>query len=61
MNSGDVRKSAENPHDGHIHWNENVVILVKFSSLATLEVVNMTTSSAVSDENFIKMTTASNF
>ena len=39
------------------HWNKNVVILTKFSSLATLEVVKMTTSSVASDENFVKMTT----
>ena len=39
------------------HWNENVVILTKFSSLAALEVVKMTTSSAASDENVIKMKT----
>ena len=39
------------------HWNGNVIILTKFSSLAALEVVRMTTSSATSDENFIKMTT----
>ena len=32
------------------------VILIKFPSLATLEVVKMTTSSVASDENFIKMT-----
>ena len=30
---------------------------MKLSSLAALEVVKMTTSSAVSDENFVKMTT----
>ena len=29
---------------------------MKFSLLAALEVVKMTTSSAASDENFIKMT-----
>ena len=29
---------------------------MKFSSLAALEVVKMTTSSAASDENFVKMT-----
>ena len=40
-----------------IHWNENVVILTKFESLAALEVVILTTSSAASDENFIKMKT----
>ena len=40
-----------------IHWNGNVVILMTFSSLATLEVVKMTTSIAASDENFIKMMT----
>ena len=39
------------------HWNGNVFILMKFSSLAALEVVKMTTSSAASDENFVKMTT----
>ena len=39
------------------HWNENVVILTKSSSLAALKVVKMTTFSAASDENFIKMTT----
>ena len=32
------------------------VILMKFSSLTALEVVTMTTSSASSDENFVKMT-----
>ena len=40
-----------------IHWNKNVVILTKFSSLAALEVVILTTSSAASDEHFIKMKT----
>ena len=30
---------------------------MKCSSLAALEVVKMTTSSAASDENFVKMTT----
>ena len=39
-----------------IRWNKNV-ILMKFSSLAALEVVKMTTSSAASNENFIKMMT----
>ena len=39
------------------HWNKNVVILTKFSSLAALEVVTLTTSSAASDDNFIKMKT----
>ena len=38
----------------HGHWNGNVFILVKFSSLAALKVVKLTTSSAASDENFIK-------
>ena len=32
---------------------------MKFSSLAALKVVKLTTSSAASDENFIKMTTFS--
>ena len=42
-----------------LHWNGNVFILMKFSSLAALKVVKMTTSSAASDENFVKMTTFS--
>ena len=33
----------------HLHWNGNVFSLIKFSSLAALEVVKMTTSSAASD------------
>ena len=41
------------------HRNGNVIILTKFSSLAALKVVKMTTSSAASDENFVKMTTFS--
>ena len=41
----------------HPHWNGKVFILMKCSSLAALEVVKMTTSSAASDENFVKMTT----
>ena len=40
------------------NWHRNVIILMKFSSLAALEVVIMTTSSATSAENFIKMTLA---
>ena len=39
------------------HWNGNVVILTKFSSLAALKVVILTTFGAASDENFIKMMT----
>ena len=38
------------------HWNRNVFILMKFTSLAALEVVKM---SAASGENFIKKTTFS--
>ena len=41
---------------GALSWNGNVVILMKFSSLAALKVVNITTSGADSDENPIKMT-----
>ena len=37
------------------HWN--VIILMKFSSLVALKVVKVTTFSATSDENAIKMTT----
>ena len=48
---------GENKQYQPIHWNENVVILMKFSSLAALEVVILTTFSAASDENFIKMKT----
>ena len=39
-----------------IHWNENLVIFTKFSSLAALKVVILTTCNAASDENFVKMT-----
>ena len=42
-----------------IHWNENVFILMKSSSLAAPKVVKMTTFGAASDENFIKMMTFS--
>ena len=38
-----------------IHWNVNVIILMRFSSLAILEVVILTTSNAANDENFLKM------
>ena len=36
--------------------NSNVIILMKFSLLAAPEVVSLTTTGAVSDETFIKMT-----
>ena len=42
-----------------LHWSKgykNAIILTKFSSLATPEVVILTSSSAASDENLIKMT-----
>ena len=39
------------------HWNRNAIILMKFSSLFALKVVEMTTFSATSDENAIKMPT----
>ena len=39
------------------HWNWNVVILMKYSSLAASKVVISTTFDATSDENFVKMTT----
>ena len=58
---GDTRsQSIISSHgtDLHVHWNWHV-ILTKFSTLAALEVVILTTSSAASDENFIKMTTFS--
>ena len=41
------------------HWESNVLILMKLSSLTAPEVVEMTTSSAASDERFIKMMTFS--
>ena len=37
------------------HGNENVVIWMKFSSLAEPAVVILTTSNAANDENFVKM------
>ena len=37
-------------------WNSNVLILMKFSSLAALKVVILTTFSAAINENTIKMT-----
>ena len=40
-----------------IHWNGNVIILTKSSSLAAPQVVKMTTFGAASDENFVKMAT----
>ena len=33
----------------NLHWNENIVILAKFSSLAIVNAVKMTTYSAASD------------
>ena len=51
-----IRSTA---HNLLLHWNTNVFILMRFSSLAALEVVKMTTSSAAIDENLIKMTTFS--
>ena len=42
-----------------VHWNGNVFILTKSSSLAAPKVVKMTTFGAASDENFVKMTTFS--
>ena len=41
----------------HFHWNEIVISLIKFSSLAALKVVKMTTFRTASDGNFIRMTT----
>ena len=37
------------------NWNKNVIIWMKFSSPAALEIVCLATCSAVSDENFIKI------
>ena len=44
-------------HRSAQHWNRHVFIFMKFSSLAALEVVILTTSGAASDGDFIKMTT----
>ena len=41
------------------HWNGYAIILMKFSSLAAVKVVKMTTFSAAGDENSFKMTTFS--
>ena len=38
-----------------VYWKGNFVILMKFSSLAAMEVVKMMTLSAANDENLIKM------
>ena len=52
----DVIIRLKKPKKSHQHQSENV-ILTTFSSLAALELLTMTTSSAISDENFIKMKT----
>ena len=44
-------------HRENNHWNENVVVLTKFSSLTAQEVVILTTFGAASDENYIKIKT----
>ena len=41
------------------HWNEYIFILMKFSSLAGLEIIKMTTFSLARDKNFVKITTFS--
>ena len=46
-----------NGYKRHMHQNENAVLITKFLSLAALEFVMLTTYSAASDENFIRMTT----
>ena len=55
------RSFSNDHHTGadSVHWNGNVIILTKFSSLAALKVVILTTFGAASDENFIKMMTFS--
>ena len=58
VTNGDLRRHRAY-YDVTVHWNGNVFILMKSLSLAALEVVKMTTSSAASDENFVKMTTFS--
>ena len=45
------------PETQHFYWNENIIILKKFSSLGVLEVVILTTSRATSDQNLIQMKT----
>ena len=41
-----------------VHWNKYIVILMKFSSLAAMEIVILTASRTATDENFIKMKTS---
>ena len=41
---------------GRVHWNRNVFILTKFSTLAALEIAKMKTSTATSNEYFVMMT-----
>ena len=61
---GNLRWPVNSPHKWPVtrkmfpfdHWNGNVIILIKFSSLAALEVAILTTFSAASDDNFVKMT-----
>ena len=45
------KESVIQNFDVHFHWNANVSTLMKFSSLAALEVVILSTSSTGSDEN----------
>ena len=54
--SSDIRPVMQKVFSCHANWNGNVIILIKFSSLATPKVVRMTTFGAAIDENFVKMT-----
>ena len=56
---GDPKKKDIQLYFDPSHWDENVVILMKSSSLAELKVVILTTFGAASEEDFIKMTTFS--
>ena len=49
MDNKATKLNTEGTYFLGLHWNGNVFILMKFSSLAALEVVKMTTSSAASD------------
>ena len=52
---GQGYKRNQVSYTDHANWHGNV-ILMKFSSLVAMNIVQMTTFSADSDENFVKMT-----
>ena len=52
---GRIRR-ADSAYQSCVHWNRNAVILTKFSPLAALQDVILTTFSVASDEDFVKIT-----